>query len=61
MYDLADNIVGTLLLAEQMKFDDILSASTTISAITAKSVGTSAAPATNAKPADTISVHSQPP
>lgn len=43
MYELADNIVGALQLAEQMKFDDAVSTATTVSALTAKSTGTSAA------------------
>lgn len=59
MYDLADSIVGTLQLAEQIKFDDVMSASTTLSAITGKSVGTSIAPATNPRPSDVSSLQSQ--
>lgn len=39
MYELADNIIGPLQMAEHMKLDDVLSVSTTISALTGKSVG----------------------
>lgn len=40
MYELADNIVGALQLAEQMNFADVLSTSTTLSALKAMSAAT---------------------
>lgn len=48
MYDLADSIVGDLQMAEQMKFEDVVSTSTTLSAITGRSVATTATANTRA-------------